>query len=63
MYRLGKNMLLLGRTYSEAETMAEIDAVTCEQVNGFLQRVCSLDKYSGVAISGKRIDMKKLLHG
>jgi predicted Zn-dependent peptidase len=63
MYRLGKNMLLLGRTYSEEETMAEISAVTCGQVNAFLQRVCDLSRYSGVAISGKNIDMKRLLHG
>lgn len=63
MHRLGRNMLLLGRTYSEAETMAEIDAVTCAQVNAFLHRVCDLNAYSGVAISGDKIDMKRLMRG
>ena len=63
MIRLGKNMLLIGRTYSEEETMEEIDAVTPQQVNAFLERVCDPDRYSGVAISGKRIDIRKLLRG
>ena len=63
MHRLGRNMLLLGRTYTEEETMAEIDAVTCGQVNDFLHRVCDLNTYSGVAISGSKIDMKHLLQG
>ena len=63
MHRLGRNMLLLGRTYSEEETMAEIDAVTCGQVNAFLQRVCDLSRYSGAAISSSKIDMKRLMRG
>ncbi len=62
MFRLGRNMLLLGRTYSETETMAEIEAVTADQVNAFLKRVCDLDRYSAVSVSGEDLDMQKLLH-
>ena len=43
--------------------MAEIDAVTADQVNAFLDRICRIDRYSGVAISGKKIDVKRLLQG
>ncbi len=63
MYRLGRNLLLLNKIYTQDETMAEIDAVTADQVNAFLDRICAIDRYSGVAISGKKIDMKRLLQG
>ena len=63
MYRLGRNLLLLNRIYTQDETMAEIDAVTADQVNAFLDRICGIDRHSGVAISGKKIDMKHLLQG
>ena len=63
MYRLGRNLLLLDKVYSQEDTMAEIDAVTADQVNAFLDRICDIGKYSGVAISSKRIDMKRLMNG
>ena len=62
MYRLGRNLLLLDKVYSQEDTMAEIDAVTADQVNAFLDRICDIGKYSGVAISSKRIDMKRLMN-
>ena len=61
MYRLGKNMLLLGRTYSEEETMAEIDAVTADQVNAFIDLICELPSYSAAAISPRTLKLEKLL--
>ena len=63
MYRLGRNLLLLDKVYSQEDTMAEIDAVSADQVNAFLDRICDISKYSGVAISGSRIDMKRLIQG
>ncbi len=60
MVRLGKNMLLLGRTYSEEETMSEIDSVTPEQVNDFIARIADLSAYSGAVISPCDIDLKEL---
>lgn len=63
MYRLGRNMLLLGRTYEEADTMAEIDAVSAERVNAFASRLCDMRRYSGACISNRRIDLKRLMEG
>ena len=63
MYRLGKNMLLLGRTYTEEETMAEIDAVTQEQVNRFAQRIADIRRYSGAAISPLGLEWEELWNG
>ena len=61
MYRLGKNLLLLGRTYSEEETMAEIDSVTADQVNAFAARIGDLSRYSGAVISPRNVDLSKLM--
>ena len=61
MYRQGKNMLLLGRTYSEEETIEEIDAVTADQVNAFIERICELPSYSAAAISPRTLKLEKLL--
>lgn len=61
MLRLGKNRLLLGRNYTEEETMAEIDAVTAEQVNAFAGRIADIKTYSGVCISKNRVDMHRLI--
>lgn len=63
MYRLGKNMLLLGRTYTEEETMAEIDAVSREQVNAFAKRIADIRSYSGAAISPRSLDWEELWNG
>lgn len=61
MYRLGKNQLLLGRHYTEEETMAEIDAVTLENIDEVCKRLADFSAYSGVAISKNKLDMKKLM--
>ena len=63
MYRLGKNMLLLERTYTEEETMAEIDAVSREQVNAFAKRIADIRSYSGAAISPRSLDWEELWNG
>ena len=63
MVRLGKNLLLLGRTYSEEETMAEIDAVTPQQVNRFVQRIADIRRYSGAVISPHRLEWEELWNG
>ena len=56
-------MLLLGRTYTEEETMAEIDAVTQEQVNRFAQRIADIRRYSGAAISPLGLEWEELWNG
>ena len=63
MYRLGRNLLLLDKVYSQEDTMAEIDAVTADQVNAFLERICEIGRYSGVAISKEKVDVKRLMKG
>lgn len=61
MYRLGKNQLLLGRHYTEEETLNEIDSVTIEDINEICRKISDFSAYSGVAISKNRIDLKKMM--
>lgn len=63
MYRLGKNQLLLGRHYTEEETMNEIDSVTIEDIHTVCKRISDFSAYSGVAISKSKIDIKKMMQG
>ena len=61
MFALGKNRLLLGRNYTPEETMAEINAVTDDQVNDYCRRIADLKAYSGACISKEKIDLKNLI--
>lgn len=58
---LGKNRLLLGRNYSDEDTMAEIDAVTLESVNEFCRYLSDIKNYSGAIISKEKLDLKKMI--
>ena len=61
MFALGKNRLLLGRNFTPEETMAEISAVTDDQVNDYCRSIADLKAYSGAAISKDKLDLKKLI--
>lgn len=61
MLRIGKNRLLMGRNYTEAEIMAEIDSITPQQVNDFAKRIGNIKDYSGVCVSKNKVDMRKLM--
>jgi predicted Zn-dependent peptidase len=58
---IGKNRLLLGRNYTQEETMAEVDAVSPAQVAAFCERLADIRKYSGVVISKNKLDIRKLI--
>lgn len=61
MMRLGKNRLLLGRNYTEEQTMKEIEAVSLRDVNKFCEQIADIKKYSGVSISKNKLDIKALI--
>lgn len=61
MYRLGKNMLLLGRYFTPEEVMGEIDAVTQDEILEVCRQIGDFSAYSGVSISREKVDIKKLM--
>ncbi len=57
MSALGKAQLLLGKLYSEEETVARIEAVTMEDVNAIMQTTLDIDKLSTVIVG--RVDKQE----
>lgn len=61
MFSIGKNMLLLNRTYTPEEVMASIDAVTLEDMREISELITDVHNYSGVLIGRNKMDLKKIL--
>ena len=58
---LGKNRLLLGRNYTDEETIEEINAVTLDSVNRICREFGDISKYSAAIISKDKFDVKKIM--
>lgn len=63
MYRLGKNMLLLNRIFTSEEVMADIDAVSRDEVQEICRQIGDFSSYSGVSISREKLNLKHMMSG
>jgi len=61
MFAAGRNMLLLGRIYTEEEILAGVDAVTEEDIARLAAKYADFSDYSAIAISSADHDMNRLL--
>ncbi len=61
MLRNGKNLLLLDRVYTPEETLAEIDAVTTDDVAAVCEQLGDIRRYSAAMISREKLDARALL--
>jgi predicted Zn-dependent peptidase len=61
MFAAGRNMLLLGRIYTEEEILAGVDAVTMEDINRLAAGYADFSNYSAIAISGEEHDLDLML--
>lgn len=61
MFAMGKNVLLRGRASEPSEVIANIDAVTIDDVDRVKRLICNIDRYSGVLVTNKRVDLKKMI--
>ncbi len=61
MFSIGKNMLLLNRTYTPEQVMSSIDAVTLDDMRDISTLITDMNQYSGVLIGKKRINLKAVL--
>ena len=57
MFSAGRNMLLLGRIYTEDEILSGVDAVTIDDIIRIAGRYADFSHYSAIAISGKDHDI------
>ena len=53
MFANGRNVLLLGRIYTEEEILAGVDAVTADDIARLAERYADFSSYSAVAISNR----------
>jgi predicted Zn-dependent peptidase len=61
MFAIGKNYLLLGKTYSPPEIIESIDKVTLGDIHEVAKLVTDPETYSGVIIGRRRQSLKKLI--
>ncbi|MBQ8562696.1 MAG: insulinase family protein, partial [Firmicutes bacterium] len=63
MFAIGKNLTLLDRVFTPEEVLAGLDAVTMEDIEEVKKDICNLDNYSAVAVTNKRINLKRMMEG
>ena len=61
MFAAGRNMLLLGRIYTEEEILTGVDAVTRDDIKRLAAKYADFSDYSAIAISSREHDLDALL--
>lgn len=60
MFANGKNLILTGRIFTPDEVVDSIDKVSIEDMDIVKKLICDPSAYTGVAVSNKRVDWKKI---
>lgn len=61
MFSIGKNATLLGKVFTPEEIIQGIDRVSMEDMKEVADLICDVKSYSGVAITNKKMDLKKIM--
>lgn len=61
MFTIGKSQLLLNEVISLEETLARIEAVSMDDVADAVEIISDASAYSAVAITDKKVDLKKMV--
>jgi len=61
MFSIGKNTTLLGKVFTPEEIIEGIDRVSMADIKEVADLICDVNCYSGVAITNKKIDLKKVM--
>lgn len=62
MFSIGKSLLLTNKVKSDEEVLAIVDKITLDEINETAKLICDPKKYSGAAITNRRVDLKKILN-
>ena len=60
MFANGKNLILVDRIFTPDEVVQGIDKVSLEDIDNVKKLICNPSEYTGVAVTDKRIDWKKI---
>ena len=63
MFAIGKNLTLLDRVFTPEEVLEGLDAVTMEDIEEVKKTLCDMNRYSAVAVTNKRINLKRMMEG
>lgn len=63
MFSIGKSMTLLGKVYTPEEVLDSLNAVTLDDIENVKQLICDMSRYSAVAVTDKRINLKAMMEG
>ena len=63
MFAIGKNLTLLDRVFTPEEVLAGLDAVTMDDIEEVKKALCDINSYSAVAVTNKRINLKRMMEG
>lgn len=61
MFSIGKSTLLLNRVRTPQETLANLDAVTMEDIDRVAKNISDIESYSAVLVGKKDMDLKSAL--
>ena len=63
MFSAGKNMLILGRTFTMEEVIEEIDSVTMDEIKAAAEIISDISNYSAVIVTNEKINLKRIMSG
>ena len=63
MFSAGKNMLILGRTFTMEEVIEEIDSVTMDEIRAAAEIISDISNYSAVIVTNEKINLKRIMSG
>lgn len=61
MFSAGRSLLLTGKVRSDKEVLEIIDKISLDEINNTTGLITDVSKYSGAAVTDKRIDFKRIL--
>ena len=63
MFATGKNLILLDRVFTPEEVLEGLNAVTMDDIEEVKKTLCDMSSYSAVAVTNKRINLKRMMEG
>ena len=63
MFAIGKNLFLLDRVFTPEEVLEGLNAVTMDDIEEVKKTLCDMSSYSAVAVTNKRINLKRMMEG
>lgn len=61
MFSIGKNVTMLNKIYTPEEVIEDIDKVTMDDIREVSELISDITQYSGVIVTNKECDLKKMM--